>query len=417
MTRKIIALIGLALLVGCSGGGGGGDSSTTSSAPSPPPSTPTAQPDMLTATNQGLLRGKANGQGQQLVFSRPNLHEQFNLLVSDGNVVYTRTKPQFDDDIWTVRTDGTGDRALLDTPDGESPVAFVGPWVVFQNGFEKRSIRLDTRAQFLLHGGPYSRFTPWNADRLILNTEQELLSLTFSGTDPITHARLSEDDFGQDIVLANPLIVGDALLYRHDRLNGGDPFLFSIYAVPLAGGTPVQFESPQEYTYVAGFIDSRVVYHRCVLDALAGIVGPCDVVSAQNNGTGKVVLASHPANEAVQGVTTDQVIIRRNLSGNDQLLAVPVVGGAERLLMTMTDNEFVDLIVGDLIIVRRPSGTWSLDLNGKLTKLGTVAGDSGFIAVGNAVCLNKGTAVWCMPLDGTGEAVKIADTGTVVGVL
>jgi len=43
------------------------------------------------------------------------------------------------------------------------------------------------------------------------------------------------------------------------------------------------------------------------------------------------VLASPPANEAVQGVTTDKVIIRRNLSGNDQLIAVPVAGGAVSL--------------------------------------------------------------------------------------
>ncbi len=98
-------------------------------------------------------------------------------------------------------------------------------------------------------------------------------------------------------------------------------------------------------------------------------------------------------------------------------MAVPVAGGPEKLLMSMTDNEFVDLIVGDLIIVRRPSGTWSLDLNGTLTKLGTVVGDSGFIAVGNSVCMTKVTAVWCMPLDGAGPQVKIADEGKVVGVL
>ena len=141
------------------------------------------------------------------------------------------------------------------------------------------------------------------------------------------------------------------------------------------------------------------------------------MVSIDADGTDRVVLASHPANEAVQGVTTDQVIIRRNLSGNDHLIAVPVAGGTERLLLTMTDSEFVDLIVGDLLIVRRPSGTWSLDLNGRLTKLGTVVGDSGFVAVGDAVCVTKVTAVWCMPLDGSGPQVKIADEGKVVGVL
>jgi hypothetical protein len=107
--------------------------------------------------------------------------------------------------------------------------------------------------------------------------------------------------------------------------------------------------------------------------------------AVQNDGTNRVVLTSQSANEAVQGVATDQVIIRRNLSGNDQLIAVPVAGGTETFLMTMTNDEFVDLIVGDLIILRRPSGTWILDLHGKLMQLGTVKAD-GFVAVGDAIC-------------------------------
>ena len=85
--------------------------------------------------------------------------------------------------------------------------------------------------------------------------------------------------------------------------------------------------------------------------------------------------------------------------------------------MTMTDNEFVQLTTTNLIVVKRPSGTWSLNLNGTLTKLGTVVGDSGFIAAGDSVCMTKVTAVWCMPLDGAGPQVKIADDGRVVGVL
>ena len=85
--------------------------------------------------------------------------------------------------------------------------------------------------------------------------------------------------------------------------------------------------------------------------------------------------------------------------------------------MTMTDSEFVQLVVGDRLLVRRPSGSWMLDLLGSLTQIGTVAGDSGFIEIGNAVCLNRGAVAWCMPLDGQGQAVKITDTGRVIGAL
>ncbi len=114
MTRNIIALIGLALLVGC--GGGGGDSATPSA------SVPTAQPDMLVATSDGLWRGQANGQGG-VVFNRPNLHQlAFPGEVSLGgdDLYYPRESPPIisdypNRDIWSVHTDGTGDHAVLNT--------------------------------------------------------------------------------------------------------------------------------------------------------------------------------------------------------------------------------------------------------------------------------------------------------------
>ena len=85
--------------------------------------------------------------------------------------------------------------------------------------------------------------------------------------------------------------------------------------------------------------------------------------------------------------------------------------------MTMTDSEFIQFATSDLLIVRRPSGTWTLDLNGTLKQIGNVQPDSGFIVVGTAFWMNHGAAAWCMPLDGQGQAVKIADTGKVVGAL
>ena len=44
---------------------------------------------MLTATPQGLLRGKASGQGQHLIFAHPNLHRE-QLFMSQDLVYYPR---------------------------------------------------------------------------------------------------------------------------------------------------------------------------------------------------------------------------------------------------------------------------------------------------------------------------------------
>jgi hypothetical protein len=383
---------------------------------------------MLTATNQGLLRGKANGQGQQLIFARANLHQQFNLLVSDGNVFYTRTKPQFDDDIWTVRTDGTGDHALINTNDDENIQDVRGPWLIYSKGiltpvtgvggnFEQEvwSQRLDNGARHLLYEEEWAlQALFYKADRVMFVTEYEVFDNTVTGTGTTYYASsLNGDHTG---AIRGMRITDRAVIYGYwDQLEDVDRHFSRLFATRLDGGTTVRLDTDESYTNLAATIGNRVVYHHC--PSPTSPTSGCDVVSIEDDGTDRVVLASHPANEVVQGVTTNQVIIRRNLAGNDQLVAGPVAGGPEKLLMSMTDNEFVDLIVGDLIIVRRPSGTWSLDLNGTLAKLGTVVGDSGFIAVGNSVCMTKVTAVWCMPLDGAGPQVMIANNGKVVGVL
>jgi hypothetical protein len=402
MTRNIIALIGLALLAGCSGGGG--DSATPSSAPAP-----LAQPDMLTATPQGILRGKANGQGQHEILHAPNLLRN-NVFVDQGNIVYQRGGGQ--QDIWTVKTDGTGDHALLNAAHTETVLAVSWPWLIYYNdavGFDK-NLNVDTHAEFRINDA-LGGFIIIHNNRVIISSYSSLISESFTGTDDILYVQAGPEENE----IPPPGIVADMLVYR--RLTPESPsssFSSNLFAIPFIGGTPIPLDSGQSYVSYAGSIGSRVVYHRCPLVS-QNRAGPCDVVSVQNNGTSQVVLASDPANEAVQGVTANQVIIRRNLSGNDHLIAVPVGGGAEKLLMTMTDSEFVDTIVDDIIIVRRPSGTWTLNLSGTLKQLSNIAGLDGFVAVGNAICSSD--VVWCMPLDGSAPAVKIANEGKVVGVL
>ena len=107
-------------------------------------------------------------------------------------------------------------------------------------------------------------------------------------------------------------VVDHHLIFMQEFGAGGAKF--RILTVPLAGGAPAPLESDEFNSYVVASLGTRVLYHRCVP------AGLCDVVSIEADGSSPVVLASHPANEAVQGVTTSQVIIRRNLAGNDHLV-------------------------------------------------------------------------------------------------
>ena len=435
-TLGLFSLAGLILLSGCSGGGSSDPAPVSTTSAVPPPSTPPAQPppvapqpDMLTATNQGLLRGKASGQGQQLIFSHPNLHRE-QLFISQDLVYYPRyNTPPFtfsaDADVWSVRTDGTQDHAVLNSGLDEFVVGAKGPFAMVQvNTYSEVALELIDYVS-LRAGQPLARITlpvPFIGFDFMTETHGYFseslhissVNLDGSGLLPLVTVPLPTTTDSHSIVSPS-VMVGAALLFsEQDRIMGQ---FTSLHSVPVSGGAVTALDDGHHHHVYAAHVGDRVVSQICQVDPVSFRAGPCDVQSVLADGSGLVVLAAEPANEVVQGVTTDQVIIRRNLAGNDHLIAVPGTGGPERLLMTVTDSEFVDLIVGDLIIVRRPSGTWSLELNGTLTKIGTVAGDSGFIAIGNAVCLNKGTAVWCMPLDGSGQAVKIADTGRVVGVL
>ena len=424
MTRKIIALIGLALLAGCSGGGGG-DPATSTSAPTPP-----AQPDMLTATPQGLLRGKASGQGQQLIFARPNMHQHAflgDLFLANGLVYYPREAPPIildypNQDIWSVRADGTQDHAVLNTSADEYVLDAQGPVAIYAQSTYTLAQGLErTDYGSLRDGAPLTalpiteRFTQYRfmvGTKAFFNNEHQIFSTNVDGSGLSLHATAAGP-----LTLAASDVFDGTLIFRERNFDAGTS---TLKTTPVSGGGTTPLDDGQSYVAYAGHVGSRVVSQRCVIEIDEdGIrrAGPCDVVSIDANGSGLAVLASHPGNEAVQGIVGSQVVIRRTLAGNDQLIAVPVGGGDERFLMTMTDSEFVQLVLGDRLLVRRPSGSWLLDLNGALTQIGTVAGDSGFIEVGNAVCLNRGTAVWCMPLDGSTPAVKIADTGKVVGVL
>ena len=411
-TMLSLFMIGLMFLTGCSGGGGDEPASIQSEAPTPrsPQPQPAAQPDMLTVTSQGILRGKANGQGQREILREPMMN-QSNVFMDQGNIVYQRTGQTVD--VWTVKTDGTGDRALLNTSSAESVQGVSWPWVVFTDSSSEvfyESLNTGTQATF-----PLAQNTPgvirFRNGRVMIFTDDKLASDSFTGTDPIIYARTQalEDPFEFAAIVEEMLVYRPSTSERPMRSS----FASQLMATPLSGGTPIQLDSGQYFTW-GGSIGSRVVYARCPFVSGQG-TGPCDVASVLNDGTSLVVLTSHPANEAVQGVTTNQVIIRRNLSGNDQLIAVPVTGGAETLLMTMTDNEFVETVVEDTLIVRRPSGTWSLTLSGTLKQLNNIAGLDGFVPVGNAICSSD--PVWCMPLDGSTPAVKIADTGKVLGTL
>jgi hypothetical protein len=376
------------------------------------------------------MRGKANGQGQRLVFAHPNLHQPAfsnDLFLANGLVYYPREAPSIildypNQDIWSVRADGTGDHAILNTTADEFVLDASGNVAIYAQGHYTLAQGLErTDHGSLQNGAPLTtlpiteRFTQYRflvGARAYFNNKHQIFSANVDGSGLVTHATSPAT-----VILEASDAFENTLLFREYALSSGHA---TLQSVPVSGGSAIPLNNGQTYVVYSGHAGNRVVYQSCgVVDNQDGTfsAGACDVLSVNVDGSGTSVLASHSANEAVQGIIGNQVIIRRNLAGDDPLIAVPVTGGPEQRLMTMTNGEFVQLVVDDRLLVRRPSGSWMLDLGGELNKIGTIAGDQWFIAVGNAVCMNKGAAVWCMPLDGSTPAVKITDAGKVVGVL
>jgi hypothetical protein len=85
-------------------------------------------------------------------------------------------------------------------------------------------------------------------------------------------------------------------------------------------------------------------------------------------------------------------------------------------MLTLADpmHEFVGGIVGDRVILNRPTGIWSLMADGTgLVQLTT--GADGFAgSTGVFACFNRGPALWCVPADGSGPATQVTDNGKFV---
>ena len=236
-----------------------------------------------------------------------------------------------------------------------------------------------------------------------------ITSVNFDGTDRRIHVVGSPAQF----LFTRAAIEQPATVlyeWHHDL-----PQLFSVSLSEGAQEVPLDTDVTSS-TYYAGHSGGRVVYRRC-LSVGIGATEQCNVLSVLLNGTQTAVLAAQPENEAVQGLIGERVVIRRNVNGNDQLVSVPITGGAESFITSLGDTDFVEVVAGDALVLRRSTGTWRLDLNGTLTKLGSTPGGHAYQVVGTAVCYNVSAALYCAPLDGSGPEVKIVGNGRFVGIL
>jgi hypothetical protein len=81
-------------------------------------------------------------------------------------------------------------------------------------------------------------------------------------------------------------------------------------------------------------------------------------------------------------------------------------------MLTLDQNEFASWIVGDRVILKRPTGLWSLkEYGSELVQLTSDASDSPNREAGHFICFARGSSaqpdLWCVPADGSGPATQV----------
>jgi hypothetical protein len=402
-------------LMSCSGGSSAPPPTVSVPVPvQPTPAQPPAPAGLIWSTSSGIFRSQTDGSDRLTLANAPDLRQVMPDL--DHSVVIYQTRPDLATTagvpnlIWKADVQGGGTQQLVEAGlNTEFIMDVIGSWVIY--GAQLRfwaphSVALDgsiTHSFALFAGSFYERsvagrailmqcdFAPCTDLYSVLPDATDLRHLTAIPTGTITGV------FGA---------IGNQVIYG---LSTGAQDLF---AVPVTGGPITILADSPEYESFGAVVGSRVIYHRCAVDA-AQHVGQCDIYSVQSDGTGTVALSTNPDNEIVQGVIGSQVIVRRNSGAIDSLYSIPANGGAEVPMLTLADpmHEFMEGIVGDRVIVKRPTGLWSLLADGTgLVQLTTEADDYRGHA-GQFACFNRGLALWCVPADGSWTPTQVTDIG------
>ena len=438
----LVLLLAL-ILVSCSGGG---SEAPPSLAPQPSAAQPPAPAGLIWSRDHALVRSQTDGSGLVTLADEP-AGIGFT-MVSGTNVVYTTPQIPYVvnmEDLWAVQTNGTDRHLVVHDAIHETHLSdVIGPWVLYTyrpglsfsppppslasillTGAASRIIMAATGQGELWHGPNYERQV---GGRAVIEFAGNYFSLLPDGTDLRQLTFYSPPPHGNEsftALLGIRGVVGNSVIYptvispSSPTAPEGTPKLF---AVPVLGGPTAKLGDGPEMEILGAVVRTRAVYHRCVLIALPNFdftIDQCDVSSVQSDGHGRVALTATRDINYVQGTIGEQVIIRRSQRGGttDSLFGIPVSGGAETPLLTLSaQNEFVSGIVGDRILVIRATGLWSLKADGSgLVQLTSDPSDWFSGSTGPFACFVRGPSqpdLWCVPADGSGVATHVA-TGAV----
>jgi hypothetical protein len=428
MLKHLCSLFALLLLAGCSGGGSD-EPASTASQPSTGSQAP-PQASLVWLSSSGLFRSQTDGTGRITLDSQPGVTHP--VVVSGSSILYTKEDAGRVRDVWTVQLNGTGKRVLVNDQDDEILRDVVGSWAIYdRTPGELRllnlwSVSLDGQQPHLLVAANEQADEQFSAfyDGQAAGRAFYFLSCSVLRIDPSCGQLHSILPNGSDrrqhtvdsFIPTRGGHIGNRLIYNH--FTSTDAMNHDIRSVPMTGGPSTPLADSPDYEWVSRIVGSRVIYHRCEIHPPSNVAGQCDVYIVNGDGTGTVALSTHPDNEIVQGVIGSRVIVRRNSGTTDSLYSIPTAGGTETPLLSLDfGQEFVLGIIGDRIILLRNTGIWSVKADGSdLTQLINQR-DEFAGAAGPFACFARGTELWCVPNDGSAQAIQVTNDGEFIAGL
>jgi hypothetical protein len=279
---------------------------------------------LIWSTPTGIFRSQTDGSDRLTLAETPQ-HRIIRPHLAESVILYEDGNPDTGITMRRANVNGSGTQALavLDEP-GQSITQFlldaIGSWVIYgNNGLAATRLHSVTLDGVESQGGIPRMFyqSQIGGRAILLQHDLFLPDNLFSVLPDFTDLRqltdLSTDPF---VIPQTTGAIGNQVLYSLEYLPSAS--IKDLFAVPVTGGPVTTIANSPDYEWLGAVVGSRVVYHRCAVDATQH-VGQCDLYSVQSDGTGTVALSTHPDNETIQGVIGSQVIVRRNSGTTDSL--------------------------------------------------------------------------------------------------
>ena len=353
--QSLVPISVLASLLAC-GGGGGGSSSTSTASPTPTGAISTVIYQSYASGNFDIYAIKADGTGRKALATTSD--DEVARVISGDRLVYTRTTAG-QKDLLSVKLDGTGTKVLSASAVDDLFVGMAGSRVVYLQKnpltYDLRSVNLDGTDDMLLarsvYADDYANYILLDGDQVVftslLSGNGDLYAVHADGTGLTQLSSGATKEWVSGYAPASLDAASGAIVYDRDEGSGND----SVHAIKLDGTGHVQLTSALPSAGPAVISGGRVVYW------IQNASGGYSVYSVRLDGTGTVALAADPTlDQRGNSLVGNRLIYEVDLSSSDQRIFTVNLDGTGAAQLSPSGQFFFNAgVIGSQILLQQGS--------------------------------------------------------------